>query len=204
MITLKETFEALSSKYELTENPYSNWKYLKESYSQKNRHYHNLDHLQNMFDDLNLVNDQILNIDALSFSIFYHDIIYKATKKDNEYQSALILEKALAGSKFKDVDFCMQQIELTKSHKLSENKETNFLLDIDLGILGQDWESYFLYTQQIRQEYKIYPNFLYKKGRRKVLNHFLEQKDIFKTSFFKEKYEQQARLNLKKELAMLT
>jgi predicted metal-dependent HD superfamily phosphohydrolase len=203
MITLKEKFEVLSSKYELTENPYSNWKHIQDSYSQKNRHYHNLNHLQNMFEDLKLVDEQIINKDALFFSIYYHDIIYKATKKDNEYQSALVLKRALEGSTFEDLDYCMEQIELTKSHELSDDKDTNILLDLDLGILGKDWESYLSYTKQIRQEYKIYPNFLYKKGRRKVLVHFLELESIFKTTFFKEKYEQQARANLKKELSIL-
>jgi predicted metal-dependent HD superfamily phosphohydrolase len=42
----------------------------------------------------------------------------------------------------------------------------------------------------------MYPDFLYKPGRRKVLTHFLEMERIFKSDHFYQKYEEQARKNL--------
>lgn len=55
------------------------------------------------------------------------------------------------------------------------------------------------YTKQIRKEYSIYPDFLYKPGRKKVLEHFLQLENIFKTDYFKTKYEVQARKNIESE-----
>ncbi|WP_245795793.1 hypothetical protein [Epilithonimonas mollis] len=38
--------------------------------------------------ELGEVKDKISDYDSILFSIFYHDIIYKATSKDNEEKSA--------------------------------------------------------------------------------------------------------------------
>ncbi len=41
-------------------------------------------------------------------------------------------------------------------------------------------------------------------GRRKVLKHFLEMESIFKTKYFQDKYEDQARMNISAELKSLS
>jgi hypothetical protein len=46
-------------------------------------------------------------------------------------------------------------------------------------------------------------DFLYNPGRKKVLKHFLDMKTIFKTAYFQEKYERQARINLASEMETL-
>ena len=75
-----------------------------------------------------------------------------------------------------------------------------YLLDFDLSILGSDWDSYRNYTIQIRKEYKIYPDFMYKSGRKKVLQHFLERETLYFTEAYQVTHENRARENLKKEL----
>lgn len=45
---------------------------------------------------------------------------------------------------------------------------------------------------------------MYNRGRKKALKHFLEMDRIFKTDYFFQKYENQARINLQKELEILT
>lgn len=179
------------------------WGEIKKRYSGSSRYYHNLNHLTQMFLELEPVKDQVVNIDCLSFAIFYHDIIYKATRKDNEHLSALFFQKRIAKTSFDRVPACMAQIEATKEHKLSKDKDTNILLDLDLAILGQSTVVYQNYAKNIRKEYKIYPDFMYKKGRLRALKHLLEGGQIFKTEYFVNKYEQQARANIKAELVVL-
>jgi predicted metal-dependent HD superfamily phosphohydrolase len=205
-ISLRLIFSDLISKYsdnEILKADY--WKEIEQSYSQKSRKYHTLIHLENMILELEEVKDKISDYDSLVFSIFYHDIIYKATSKDNEGKSAetakIRLEKLnIPNDKIIRI---YNQILATKSHKKSEDSDTNFLLDADLAILGQDWKIYENYTQQIRKEYSIYPDFMYKPGRKKVLIHFLEFEEMFKTDYFKEKYEENARENIQKELEII-
>ena len=179
------------------------WNEIEKNYSSKSRHYHNLEHLENMFTELNNVESKINDLDTLLFSVYYHDIIYKSTKKDNELQSALIFEKRISKTSFVKLSECMAQVEATKEHKLSNDNDTNLLLDIDLSILGKSTNEYRKYCDNIRKEYHIYPDFMYKKGRKKVLKSLLELDSIYKTDFFKQKFENQAKENLRQELNQL-
>ncbi|UQB70141.1 hypothetical protein [Epilithonimonas zeae] len=203
-MNLNSIFSDLISKYsdnEILKTDY--WKEIEQSYSQKSRQYHNLIHLENMILELEEVKDKIADYGSILFSIFYHDIIYKATSKDNEEKSAELAKTRLEKLNIPNDKIIRihNQIFATKSHKRSEDSDTNFLLDADLAILGQDWKIYENYTQQIRKEYSIYLDFMYKPGRKKVLTHFLEFEEIFKTDYFKAKYEEKARENIQRELA---
>lgn len=181
------------------------WFEIEKKYCEKGRFYHNLSHLENMFFELELVKDKILNFSTVSFSVFYHDVIYDATSKQNKEESAKFAQVRLTklGLSETDIAEISKQILATKSHQPSESSDTNYLLDADLSVLGKKSAIYTEYTQNIRKEYSVYPNFLYKPGRRKVLKHFLELESIFKTEYFKQKYEVQARENIESELIRL-
>lgn len=205
-INLKSIFSNLISKFSNNEKLKLNyWQEIEKSCSQKSRKYHNLAHLENMILELENVKDEISDFDALLFSVFYHDIVYKVTSKDNEEKSAEIAKKRLERINISNerIIKIYNQILATKSHKISDDSDTNFLLDADLAILGKDWKDYENYVRQIREEYSIYPDFLYNPGRKKVLTHFLEFDEIFKTNHFKEKYEKIARENIKREISIL-
>ncbi|GAB0157913.1 hypothetical protein CHRYSEOSP005_32060 [Chryseobacterium sp. Alg-005] len=181
------------------------WLEIEKKHSRKGRFYHNLEHLESMFSELEAAGDQIRHFATVSFSVFYHDIIYHVTSKSNEEKSAELAVSRLEGLQvnqtiIKDV---FEQILATKTHQLSNHHDTNFLLDADLSILGKSPESYIQYTQKIRKEYSLYPDLLYIPGRKKVLQHFLELESIFKTDFFKTKYEKQAKENIQSELDKL-
>ncbi|MDR6403714.1 MULTISPECIES: hypothetical protein [Chryseobacterium] len=181
------------------------WTEIETKYSQKSRYYHNLEHLEIMFSELESVKNKIQNFTEVSFSVFYHDIIYDATSKLNEEKSAefseIRLKKLNVNSE--SIEKISQQILATKSHLKSDVNDINYLLDADLVILGKDLETYIDYTEKIRKEYAIYPDLLYKPGRRKVLKHFLELENIFKTEDFREKYEVRARGNILFEIERL-
>ncbi|MDR6919228.1 MULTISPECIES: hypothetical protein [Chryseobacterium] len=203
---LKKTFEQLSLSFTKDKNLISScWQEIDVQYSEKGRHYHHLLHLENMIHELETVRDKISSFDEILFSVFYHDVIYDASSKSNEEKSAayavLRLEKLqLSQDKILKIQ---NQIIATKTHQKSDDHDTNYLLDADLSVLGKDLETYLDYSRKIRKEYSIYPDFLYKPGRKKVLKHFLELDGIFKTEEFKSLYETQAIENIKAELQML-
>lgn len=145
---------------------------------------------------------EIVDFDVLLFSIFYHDIIYNSKRSDNELKSAQLADDRLAklGVSNDQIRKCHRQILATKEHNNETESDTNFLVDFDLAILGDGPKIYLEYTKKIRKEYAIYPDFMYNKGRRKVLRHFLEMDGIFKTREFKAIFEQQARKNIRTEL----
>ncbi len=181
------------------------WGEIKTNYTKSNRHYHNLQHLGDLLGQLTNVKDRIDNWKVILFTVYYHDIIYKSTKKDNEEKSAELASKRMTeiGVDENDIKMCFEQIIATKTHIKHPNSDTNFFTDADLSILGQGPDTYKTYCENIRKEYSIYPNFLYNKGRKKVINHFLSMKKIFKTEEFFTKFEEQAKLNLQQELKSL-
>ena len=203
---LKQVFIQLVNKYASDESiPISFWNEIEKKYNSTGRYYHTTIHLVKLIDELNSCKHLIADWDTLLFSVFYHDIIYNVLKSNNEERSADLAVKRLSITKFPvvGIDSCKEQILATKSHQFSNNEDTNLLTDADLSVLGQPSDVYEQYSSQIRKEYAIYPDIVYKPGRKKVLIHFLNMGKIFKTSFFYDKYELQARTNLESELKRL-
>lgn len=202
---LKERFLNLFHRYSENEAyALECWKELEQQYDSASRHYHNLEHLAHMFTELEAVKTQVKQPDTLELAIFYHDIIYKATSSKNEQQSALLFEKRMANTAFPHIQEVKDLIEATREHSFSEDPDTNILLDLDLSILGKSPEEYQRYCANLRKEYSIYPDFMYRKGRIKVLKRFLALDALYKTPFFKSVYEAQAQSNLNFELKLVT
>jgi predicted metal-dependent HD superfamily phosphohydrolase len=201
---LKETFLKLLTNYTADSRLIDRlWNEIEEAYSDKKRHYHNLTHLESLLIELNQVT--IENREAMLFSLYYHDFVYNATAPDNEEQSAVAAEKNMLqlAVPMSLIENCKQQILATKSHVTTGDQDTLAFLDADLSILGQPEDRYNTYTESIRKEYLFYPSAIYNEGRKRVVHHFLAMDRIFKTDHFYEKYEVQARINLKNELESL-
>ena len=203
---LKENFTTLLKNY--TDNQLlakELWTEIEQSYSHKKRHYHTLQHLENLLAQLTIVKNEIKNWETILFTLYYHDIVYNSLKSDNEEKSAKIAIKRMKQIAVADevIQLCEAQILATKSHLTSTNSDTNYFTDADLSVLGQPWEVYSTYYNNVRKEYAIYPDLIYNPGRKKVLNHFLAMKRIYKTDFFYHKFEMQAKQNLQQELALL-
>ena len=203
---LKELFLSLISQYTNdTDLRQKLWLEIEKNYSGKKRHYHNLKHLENLLAELTELKTVVNNWDAIVFAIFYHDVIYKAHRKDNEEQSALLANTHLQQLNCQAalIDQVNKLILATKSHQLSDDADVNLFTDADLSILGKDWETYNTYCSNVRKEYAIYPDLLYKPGRKSALQHFLSMNRIFKTDHFYKKYEESAKNNMEREIASL-
>jgi predicted metal-dependent HD superfamily phosphohydrolase len=183
------------------------WQKISSAYSEKGRYYHTLIHVGQLLNLSVKYFDNVLDISNMQLSIFYHDVVYSATKSNNEEKSAELAENHLKqlGIETEKIEKCKNFILATKSHLNPLNdSDLDLFLDFDLEKLGAPWVEYEEYTKQIRQEYKIYPKPLYNKGRKKVLEHFLAKERIYKTSAFFENYEQGARENIERELASIS
>ncbi|WP_240455138.1 hypothetical protein [Flavobacterium columnare] len=146
--------------------------------------------------------NQLENPIEVLLGIYYHDVIYVSTRKDNELKSAQLIFKEFKKSKEIDLNIIYNLILCTQTHNATTNDE-KWLVDFDLQILGKDWKIYKNYCEQIRKEYRIYPNFMYNLGRKKALLHFLDKETIYQTEPFRTQYEKQARENIKREIGLL-
>ncbi len=200
---LQKIFTKLLLNIGFTEEQTSDkWFELEKAYSKKARHYHNLNHLAEMIQEFNTYKTKLKYPNEVLYSIFYHDYIYNSSRKDNELKSAEFAVKILPKETNIDSKIVFDMILATKDHQNNGIEDEKWLIDFDLKILSKDWEDYKVYFEQIRKEYSIYPDFLYKPGRKKALEHFLENEFIFQTEEFRTLYESKARENILSEISL--
>jgi predicted metal-dependent HD superfamily phosphohydrolase len=205
-MSLKEKFYKVIGHYtsnssEITER----WNELTEKYTEPFRKYHNFNHLWELFRYFDTYENELEFPNEVAYAIFYHDIIYSIWSKKNELNSAELATEYLLYTDLGDrvITRVFNLIMVTKDHSPTKNRDDKWMIDFDLAILGQPWDVYYKYTQQIREEYASIPDFIYRRGRKKVLNHFLNKNKIYHTDTFYNLFELDARQNLKKELKLL-
>jgi len=195
-------FELLQGSAQGGPTPESGWEEVVRRHSEKHRHYHKLQHLEDIHAALSIDRGTLDGPDAVLIAIAFHDSVYAVHRKDNEERSAALMRTLMAPFHLPapTIERAVRHILATKDHTASQDPDTDLFTDADLSILGADAERYDQYTRQIRSEFAIYPDLLYKPGRRKVLQHFLTMPSIFKTTLFRERFEAQAKANLEREL----
>lgn len=204
---LQESWWELAQEVDLPKNMiHEAWMELSSAYQGAERFYHNLIHISDMLSLWEQHRSDLEYPQNLALCIWFHDIVYMVDRKDNEQRSADRAVFYLGHAKLDTTALTQvyQSILATQQHQLSfDYPDLAYLLDFDLAVLGRDWGRYEVYTQQIRKEYNIYPDELYRPGRRKVLEHFLARENLYFTAFAQEEWESQARSNLKMELSSL-
>lgn len=178
---------------------------LMKSYSEPHRAYHTLSHIQDCLAELERSRHLADNINEVRVAIWFHDAVCKTNASDNEEQSALWAEKALseAGVSHSAVRRVSDLILATKHPCKPKNPDARVLVDTDLSILGRTPEVFNDYEEKIRFEYKRVPWFIYRKKRAEILKSFLNQDQIYSTNEFRDRYEDQARKNMKRSVAKL-
>jgi predicted metal-dependent HD superfamily phosphohydrolase len=175
---------------------------LAAAYAAPGRHYHNLAHIEDCLTALARVEHlSPLEREILFAAIWWHDVIYDATRADNEELSAQLAEAHVR----KDIaDEVGRLIRLTKTHDVARDDRLGaVLISIDLSILGAEPARYDAYAAAIRQEFIHVPEADYRAGRARVLGQFAARPVIFPDAAFAARYDRQARENLARELASL-
>lgn len=205
IVGLKDKFSIIINNQPITSREKDElWDNIFKAHNASSRAYHNLSHLYSITEIFDQLSPKHLNRTVFYWITFFHDYIYKSVRKDNEAKSATYALEILTPLLPQDqVEMIATIIESTARHiPLIDVPEQYFFLDADLAILAAEPKLYDRYTQAIRQEYRIYPDLLYRPGRKKVLNHFLERKQIYYTPTF-QTFEERARANLRREMSNL-
>jgi predicted metal-dependent HD superfamily phosphohydrolase len=173
-------------------------------YQEPQRHYHNLTHIAKLLDLWELHHSALQDAESIAYAIFFHDIIYNPTQNDNEEQSAVLAQQFMRELHCSpsQIATVTDDILATKKHPTNSTPtDLQWFLEFDLSILGAELAVYQEYAQQIRQEYQHVPEWQYKIGRRKVLQYFLAQPQLFYC--LPKTYNQNAKINLSWELEKL-
>ena len=170
------------------------------------RAYHNSSHIAAMLAAFELFRNQTANQTAMTLAILFHDIIYDPKRNDNEAASAefakvLLTKLALPPQHLTKTLALICATQHGASQPNACDADCELLLDLDLAILGSSAVDYHEYSKAIRREYSHVPDELYRPGRARVLQAFLEQPVIYRTVEFRGRYEAKARANLVEEIA---
>jgi predicted metal-dependent HD superfamily phosphohydrolase len=178
---------------------------LLKAYESEKRYYHDLTHIVNLLKLMGEHHTLLLDEDVVYLAIWFHDAVFDSWKSNNEEESAEWAREFLTALNFPNLktEKVVNYIIATKTHESNGDKDMDFFLDFDLSILSAEETIYVVYTKQIRDEFSFYPNFLYNRGRKKVLQNFLGKNRIYKTDLFYENNEIKARENIQRELDAL-
>ena len=173
------------------------------AYTAPGRHYHNLSHIEDCLGALARVDSlSATEREILIQAIWWHDVVYDATRADNEELSARLAEAHIRQDIRQEVG---RLIRLTKTHAVQPDDRLGaILISIDLSILGAERARYDAYAAAIRQEFIHVVDSDYRAGRARVLSQFAARPVIFPDASFAANYDRQARENLARELASLS
>jgi predicted metal-dependent HD superfamily phosphohydrolase len=169
-------------------------------YSEPNRHYHTLVHLEALFaalDPFTLTDPRSVHLAA-----WYHDAIYDTARADNEERSAALAHEALAG--LIDSARVEHMILATKSHTVPPaDADEALFLDADFSILGAPAPRYAAYAAEVRAEYGWLTDEGWRAGRLAFLTKAAATPRLFHTDDFETRLGAQARTNIAWEMAEL-
>ena len=174
------------------------------AYDAPGRHYHTLAHVENLL--LAIKKHSLQDATVVELAVWYHDAVYNALRSDNEEKSAewaldFLRQTTLEPARQVRVADLIRRTADHTQPQPPDDADLLLFLDADLSILGAPEAAYWDYARQVRREYRLVPELLYRPGRRKVLAKLLAAPVLFHTPALREALDAPARRNLQAELA---
>jgi predicted metal-dependent HD superfamily phosphohydrolase len=176
---------------------------LAAAYSAPARHYHNLQHIENLLDGVEAY--PLHDLVVVELAIWFHDAVYDPLRADNEAQSAewalaFLQQTTLAPTRRERVADLIRRTQDHTRPQPPHDADLLLFLDADLRILGAPEAAYWNYAHQIRREYQAVPEPAYRAGRSQVLARLLAAPVLFHTPALREELDAPARRNLQAEI----
>ncbi len=178
---------------------------LLDAYQQPHRHYHTVKHLADCLENYEQVKHQAIDADNIALALWFHDAIYQPMRNDNELASAqwamqFMREANLSTQRMQAIHAL---IMATQHNVVPTDHDQQLLVDIDLSILGSSPDRYDQFEHDVRNEYRWVPGFIFRKKRKEILQSFLDRDRIYLNDYFFLRFEQSARENLSRTVALL-
>jgi predicted metal-dependent HD superfamily phosphohydrolase len=175
------------------------------AYAEPGRYYHDARHIVACLDALADNCDLAVHRHEVEVALWFHDAIYDTHRSDNEERSAEWAADFLTtqGLETNAIRRVHTLIMATNHNVAASGSDQCLLVDIDLGILGQSAIAFRRYHSAIRKEYSWVPTAQYRAARIAVLRSFVARPSIYQTERFRQRYEQQARENIRSAIAEL-
>ena len=177
---------------------------LAAAYDAPERHYHSLQHIENLL--ARVGQHPLYDATVVGLAVWFHDAVYNALRSDNEAKSAewalaFLQETTLESARRERVADLIRRTQDHTQPQPAHDADLLLFLDADLSILGAPEPAYWDYARQVRREYRLVPDLLYRPGRRKVLAKMLAAPVLFRTPALHAELDAAARRNLQAEIA---
>lgn len=176
------------------------------AYSERQRHYHTLQHLRECLAHFDAAASLARRPAEVELALWFHDAVYDPLRADNEERSAQwAADSVLAAGCPGEVAGRVRGLVLvTRGHEApAGDADAALLLDIDLAILGAAPARFDAYEKQVRAEYGHIEDTVFRPRRARILAGFLARPRIYATGPFHDALEQRARANLQRSLVSL-
>lgn len=211
-MNVEAEFEALWGRMKLQGDWKPEWKRRFTKYSEPHRHYHNLGHITHMVRELLPILPLLKYPDEAMWTAIDHDVHLVPfadgrVVTDNEHRSALFAIGTLTrgGARHEVHSRIATKIRETNHKSSVTDRDTQYIVDADMAILGQPWREYSRYAfQGIMREFTDcgVPMREYLVGRSQFLTE-LRDRHIYYTTHFSNLYEDAAHINIARELGIL-
>ncbi len=176
---------------------------LLQAWGEPARHYHGLQHLAECLTHWRASRHLAQQPGEVGLALWFHDAVYAPRAADNEARSAEWASEALqAGGLAAAVAARVADLVMATCHQAEPAEgDASLIVDIDLVILGSAPARFAEYESQVRAEYAWVAEAVFRHRRREVLARFLAREQIYRTDYFRSRFEQTARANLVAALA---
>ena len=153
-----------------------NYNILLSMWNESHRHYHNLNHLNDLIEQINESKSKYSEkeYEKLMLTALFHDCVYDPMSSTNEEDSANFLMECVVDKSNSDVLEVKQMILDTKTHQSTTNLSEKFN-HYDMSIVEKDFDQLLEWENGISEEFSVYTKDEYKVGRLKFLESLLDK-----------------------------
>lgn len=177
---------------------------LMRRYTESHRRYHTPGHINRCLEEMDLARHLMDDPDAVEMALWFHDAVYDPRANDNELKSAEWFMRL--GREWFEPAFCRKVFDLIMAtvHKTPpEEKDAQFVVDVDLSSFGLPWDDFKRDSQAVRDEFDHLPDNEFYPGQLRFLNSLLRRETFYCTEFFRRRFEHTARKNIRRYMSEL-
>ena len=170
-------------------------------YRGSGRFYHtpsHIDHCLKMFDE---ARGEMDDPDAVEMAIWFHDLVYDSSAKDNELKSAKRFLELAGQSMDEEFKSRVYDLIMVTVHPGSpRDGDQKFMIDIDLSSFGLPWKEFTRDSIAVREEFRHMSDEEFFPRQRDFLETLLKRDYFYHTDFFRARRERAARANIERYL----
>lgn len=194
---LAARFTTLLDRLNVGSYSYAVYRLLEDHYSDPDRHYHTLNHIERCLKQLDKVRERLHDADAAELALWFHDAVYHSGADDNELRSAFLFDSHLGiHLPSRRADHVHAMIMATVHPSQAVEPDAQFVADIDLCGLSLPWDAFRRDTDELRRERRHLTDTQFQLGTVNFFKKLMTGQSIFLTDYFRTRHEDQARRNM--------